>query len=281
MEEIMSKFMSELAKRNKEKSNVIKEIQASTNASIRKQGASIKTLEIQIGEISKVLQERGFGSLPGSTEANPRDHVKSISTTIEADTNPICRIGLSQYAVSTSQNCKLMYKTRQMTIPFLSRLKDYYSEEEKGKYGPHFMEANSYGASHIDNTMPRKEKNPKSFTLPCYINNVCFDNALADLGASVSVMPLLTYLNSDMDAYHDEVMGDVIFGESFFREVGINVRQFEGMITIYKGNDEVTYQMVRSHPKFKHYTNVQCNKIPSLLKASDDDKMNGISHSKS
>nr|GEU41803.1 hypothetical protein [Tanacetum cinerariifolium] len=40
-----------------------------------------------------------------------------------------------------------------------------------------------------------KEKDPGSFTLPCYINNVCFDNALADLGASVSVMPLSTYLN--------------------------------------------------------------------------------------
>ncbi|GJY70381.1 hypothetical protein Tco_0474084 [Tanacetum coccineum] len=54
---------------------------------------------------------------------------------------------------------------------------------------------NSYGASHIDNSIPRKEKDPGSFTLPCYINNVCFDNALADLGASVSVMPLSTYLN--------------------------------------------------------------------------------------
>nr|GEX00440.1 hypothetical protein [Tanacetum cinerariifolium] len=31
---------------------------------------------------------------------------------------------------------------------------------------------------------PQKEKDPGSFTLPCYINNVCFDNALADLGAS-------------------------------------------------------------------------------------------------
>ncbi|GJW34401.1 putative reverse transcriptase domain-containing protein [Tanacetum coccineum] len=40
-----------------------------------------------------------------------------------------------------------------------------------------------------------KEKDPGSFTLPCYINNVCFDNALADLGTSVSVMPLSTYLN--------------------------------------------------------------------------------------
>ncbi|GJT32786.1 DNA-directed DNA polymerase [Tanacetum coccineum] len=53
---------------------------ASTDAAIRNQGASIKTLEIQIGQMSKVLQERGFGSLPSSMETNPRDHVKSIST---------------------------------------------------------------------------------------------------------------------------------------------------------------------------------------------------------
>ncbi|GJS66042.1 hypothetical protein Tco_0680606 [Tanacetum coccineum] len=50
------------------------------------------------------------------------------------------------------------------------------------------------------------------------------------------------------------------------------------MITIYNGNDEVTYQMVRSHPRFKHHTNEQCNKIPPLLKVSNEDKMNGISH---
>ncbi|GJZ59031.1 hypothetical protein Tco_0614847 [Tanacetum coccineum] len=195
MEETLSKFMSESAKRHEENSNMIKEIRASTDAAVRNQGASIKTLEIQIGQISKVLQERGFGSLPSSTEANPRDHVKSISTTVEADTNPIRRIGSPQYAVSTPQNRRLMFESRQTTIPFPSRLNDYYCEEKKGSYGPQFSEAYSYGASHIDNSIPRKEKDPGSFTLPCYINNVCFDNALADLGASVSVMPLSTYLN--------------------------------------------------------------------------------------
>ncbi|GJW07811.1 mitochondrial proton/calcium exchanger protein-like protein isoform X1 [Tanacetum coccineum] len=51
----------------------------------------------------------------------------------------------------------------------------------------------SYEASH--NSIPRKEEDLGSFTLPCFINNVCFNNALADLGASVSVMPLSTYLN--------------------------------------------------------------------------------------
>ncbi|GJU36717.1 hypothetical protein Tco_1185071 [Tanacetum coccineum] len=53
----------------------------------------------------------------------------------------------------------------------------------------------SYGATRDNDSLPRKEKDPWSFTLPCYINNVCFEYALADLGGSVSAMPLSTYLN--------------------------------------------------------------------------------------
>ncbi|GKF59950.1 hypothetical protein Tco_0176736 [Tanacetum coccineum] len=58
MEYTLSKFMSESAKRHEENSNMIKEIRATTDAAIRNQGASIKTLEIQIGQMSKVLLER-------------------------------------------------------------------------------------------------------------------------------------------------------------------------------------------------------------------------------
>ncbi|GJR76322.1 hypothetical protein Tco_0088687 [Tanacetum coccineum] len=50
------------AKRHEENSTIIKEIRASTDAAIRNQGSPIKTLELQIGEMSKVLQERGFVS---------------------------------------------------------------------------------------------------------------------------------------------------------------------------------------------------------------------------
>ncbi|GJZ77230.1 hypothetical protein Tco_0641902 [Tanacetum coccineum] len=45
--------MGESAKRHEENSNLIKEIRASTDATIRNQGASIKTLEIQMGQMSK------------------------------------------------------------------------------------------------------------------------------------------------------------------------------------------------------------------------------------
>ncbi|GKB08234.1 hypothetical protein Tco_0836518, partial [Tanacetum coccineum] len=47
MEETLSKFMSESAKRYEENSNMIKEIRASTDAAVQNQGTSIKTLEIQ------------------------------------------------------------------------------------------------------------------------------------------------------------------------------------------------------------------------------------------
>ncbi|GJS26851.1 hypothetical protein Tco_0487471 [Tanacetum coccineum] len=85
----------------------------------------------------------------------------------------------------------------------------------------------------------------------------------------------------DMVLHRDEGRrGDVDCCANVFKmDVRIKARRFDGMITIYNGDDEVTYQMVRSHPRFKHHTNEQCNKIPPLLKESKKDEMNGISHS--
>nr|GEY10886.1 hypothetical protein [Tanacetum cinerariifolium] len=82
-----------------------------------------------------------------------------------------------------------------------------------------------------------------------------------------------------MDLYLDERMGDVIVGEPFCKASCVEARRFDGIITIRDGDDSVTYQMVRSHPRFKHLTTEQCNKILPFLKVSEQDKMNGISHS--
>ncbi|GKA70066.1 hypothetical protein Tco_0776130 [Tanacetum coccineum] len=139
-------------------------------------GASIKTLEIQIGQMRKELQERGFRSLRSSTETSPRDHVKSISTTVEAVMTLICRIGSSQYAVSAQQN------------------------------------------------------------------------------------------------------RDVIVGEPLCKASCVESRRVDEIITIHNGNDDVTYQMAQSHPRFKHLSNAQCNKIRLLLNLSMHDKLNGIWH---
>ncbi|GJS56189.1 putative reverse transcriptase domain-containing protein [Tanacetum coccineum] len=482
-------FQGELAKRYEENYNLIKEIRALTDAAIRNQGASIKTLEIQIGQMSKVLQERGFGSLPSSTEKSPRDQVKSILTTIEVDSYPIRHIGSSQYAIYTGQNRTLMYETRQMTISFSSCLNrasvsviplstylnlgigelahtkltveladrtvkypkgiaenvlvgigkfvfpldfiildmpedikvplilerlflatahakiDVYKRKITLRVGEERiifksvkpasslikrvymlslrerieldLEARIMGETLVINRsldplngdyielndlnepfeLRRNQGNDLMSTIEegevieefrakndarivseifgypsdydhdkkiriDYDYNLKFSCMIVFKFLHANFFPILyvnvmskTFHNSimkekleykannvvgalmnipifvrtfsmmtgfavleDMDDYRDEGMGDVIFGELFLREVRIKARRFDGMITIYNGNDEVTYQMVRSHPRFKRHTNEQCNKILPLLKVSKEDDMNGISH---
>ncbi|GJT30238.1 putative reverse transcriptase domain-containing protein [Tanacetum coccineum] len=109
-------------------------------------------------------------------------------------------------------------------------------------------------------------------------NNVV--GALMNVPIFVGTFSIMTdfAVLEDMDVYRDNEMGDVIFGEPFLREVRIKTKRFEGIISLYNGDDEVTYQMVRSHPRFKRHTNEQCNKIPPLLKVSENDERNGISH---
>ncbi|GJS14721.1 hypothetical protein Tco_0409193 [Tanacetum coccineum] len=124
MEEVLSKFMSESAKRHEENSNLIKEIRASTD--MHKEPRSIDQ------------------KFTNSNRANE-----------QADSNLIRRIRSTQYTVSTRQNKTLFYKPRQTTVPFPSRLEDHYCDEE-GNYRAKFTEA--YGASLINNTIPRKEK---------------------------------------------------------------------------------------------------------------------------
>ncbi|GKA67756.1 homeodomain-like protein [Tanacetum coccineum] len=93
---------------------------------IRNQGASIKTLEIQISQMTKVLQERGIGILSSSTEPNPRDHVKLISTA-KADSSVIHRIGSGPYTVSETQYSSLSSET----VPFPNRLHGYRCDDWK------------------------------------------------------------------------------------------------------------------------------------------------------
>ncbi|GKA56825.1 putative reverse transcriptase domain-containing protein [Tanacetum coccineum] len=92
------------------------------------------------------------------------------------------------------EQCKGPHYTKDFPLKEEGKtLEEAYYTQFEGNYGPKFIEA--CGALHISNAIPRKEKDPGSFTLPCFINDLCFDNALVDLGASISVMPLSTYLN--------------------------------------------------------------------------------------
>ncbi|GJS84629.1 hypothetical protein Tco_0751170 [Tanacetum coccineum] len=134
MEESLRKFMAESAKRHDENSNLIKDIRASTDAAIRNQGASIKALEIQIG-----------------------DHVKSISTCEKAETPLIRHIGSHRYGVSSQQKDDRMslIELNRAAIPFSGRLRQYGNDMEEIK-----ATMNSHCSTILDDALPPKEKDP-------------------------------------------------------------------------------------------------------------------------
>ncbi|GJW65845.1 ATP-dependent DNA helicase PIF1-like protein [Tanacetum coccineum] len=164
LEESLSMFMAKIAKRHDENTNLIKELRASTYFALRNQKALIKALEIQ-----------------------------TISTSVKADKPLIRHIDASQYAVSNLQNRNLFSKSKKTTLPSSSHLNDDHWDELKETDGEKDLEAHYTNAKPLGKALPRKEKDPGSFTLPFFINNMCFNKALADLGASVSVMPYSTY----------------------------------------------------------------------------------------
>ncbi|GJU16655.1 putative nucleotidyltransferase, ribonuclease H [Tanacetum coccineum] len=172
------------------------------------QGALIKTLEIQIGQMSKVLQERGFRSLPSSTETNLRDQFKLILITVEANMTLIRRIGSPQYAVST-----------------------------KRSYGPQFLEAYSYGASHIDNSIPRKEKDPEN-RMVIHPNGIA-KNVLVGIGKFI--FPL-NFIILDMP---EDVKVPLILGRPFLSTTHAKIDVFKRKITLRVGDEKIIFKSMK------------------------------------
>nr|GEV07634.1 homeodomain-like protein [Tanacetum cinerariifolium] len=430
LEEYLSMFTAKIAKGHDENTNLIKELRASTDFALRNQKASIKALEIQVRQISIIMHEILSGISQSSIEIKQRVNDETISTSVKADKPSIRRIDASQYVVSNLKSRNLFFESKKMTLPSPSHLNDDYWDEFKEANGEKDPEAYYTDAKPLSKALSQKKKDPESFTLPCFINNMFFNKALADLGASIKARVMgnalrknrsydpkfrnyieLSDLNEplelshdqvvdlgptiekgevidtpikelvktrhdddkitngikdypsfsnpvrkihvndaynlrffcmigyehvdinffhllsinimskrfynsiikdklefkgksiveafmnapifvgtfsvvidfvvieDMDHYRDEEMGDVIVGKPFCEVLCVETKKFDGMITIHDDDVSVTYQMVWSHPRFKRHTNEQCNKIMPLLKVSEKDKMNEISHS--
>ncbi|GKA19653.1 hypothetical protein Tco_0699568 [Tanacetum coccineum] len=192
--------------------------------------------------MSKVLQEKGFGSLPNSTKANLRDQVKSILTTIEADSCPIRRIGSSQYAVYTGQNCTPMYETRQTMISFPSHLNGYCCEEKKGSYVPQFSQAYSE-ASHINNSIPKKEKT-QGLTVELADMTVKYPKGIAEnilVGIGKFVFPV-DFIILDMP---EDIKVPLILGRPFLSTTHAKIDVYKRNITLRVEEERIVFTSVK------------------------------------
>nr|GEW41934.1 hypothetical protein [Tanacetum cinerariifolium] len=133
--------MAKITKRHDEQSNLIKEIQASTDFALRNHKALINTLEIQVRKMSIILHKKIFGNLQSSTKVKPRVNDETSSTSVETDKPSIRHIDASQYIVSNLQNIKLFFESKKMTLPSLNHLNDDYWDELKETDGEKDLES--------------------------------------------------------------------------------------------------------------------------------------------
>ncbi|GJW46156.1 DNA-directed DNA polymerase [Tanacetum coccineum] len=335
MEDTLSKFMSESTRRHKENSNLIKEIRASTDAAIRNQGASIKTLEIQIGQMSKEKDPGSF-TLPcfinnvffdnALVDLRASISVMPLSTYLNLRLSELAHTKLTvelrdrtmKYPKGIAENVLVeigkfvflvdfiildMPKDIKVPLilgrPFLSTARakiDVYKRNITLRVGEERIVFTSvkpasslikrvYMLSLRERMELDLEARLMGETLVINISLDPFFKDYIELNDLNEPFELRRKQRDDLMPTIDE--GEVI--EKFrtrndeldaeiddYPKVGIKIRRFKRMIN--NGDDEVTYKMVRSHPRFKHHTNEQCNKIPPLLKVSNEDKKNGISH---
>ncbi|GJW88513.1 hypothetical protein Tco_0163853 [Tanacetum coccineum] len=93
----------------------------------------------------------------------------------------------------------LIFKQIHINLPFLKVmihmpkgakvLKDLLSHKEKLKKVASTVKLSEECSTIIQKNLPPKEGDPGSFTLPCLIGSLAVKNALADLGASINLMP--------------------------------------------------------------------------------------------
>ncbi|KAL5577699.1 hypothetical protein UlMin_019398 [Ulmus minor] len=182
------------------------------NAQKKTAGASIRNLEHQVGEISKLLTERTQGVLPSNTERNTREHDTSVSKDHDA-TTPTTQT-LSKPSSNTipfpqrlrKQNLDKQFskfidkfKSLHINLPFVDMLeqmpkyakflKEVLSNKRKLEANEKVMLTKECSAI-LQRKLPPKLKDPRSFTIPCTIGDFNFDKVLCDLSASINLMRL-------------------------------------------------------------------------------------------
>ncbi|GKE30701.1 reverse transcriptase domain-containing protein, partial [Tanacetum coccineum] len=98
------------------------------------------------------------------------------------------------------------------------------------------------------NKLPSKEKDPGSFTIPCDIDQLHIDNVLADLGASISLMPYMMYKRLDfiiLDMPEDSRVS-INLGRPFLATARATIDVFNKKITLRVGDDEVIFDVDQS-----------------------------------
>ncbi|KAL4597574.1 hypothetical protein ACB092_11G000200 [Castanea dentata] len=189
-----------------------------TYVAIQNNPASIRNLEVQIGQLSSMLTERTARTLASNTVTNPKEHIKAISLRSGRTYEEPKVTNAKQDEAVDNEESKMkeaelrknnvddqfskfisIFKQLHINIPLIEALKqmpkyakflkDIISKKRKSEEHEIVM-LTEESSEILQKKLPPKLKDPGSFTIPNTIGKSYFDRALCDLGASINLMPL-------------------------------------------------------------------------------------------
>ncbi|XP_021736448.1 uncharacterized protein LOC110702999 [Chenopodium quinoa] len=169
----MEKFVYMQTKKTNDLEESIKQVQAHN-----------KMLETQLTQLVIVIKSNNPSTSFPSQAIDPREHCNEIMTrfgTSIDETPPMMSLQKENKSeeVKEEKQCEVSSKSSEDEMVVMSESTTVSLTKNCNAI--------------IKNHSPTKLKDHGSFSIPCSIKNITFENALCDLGASVSLMPLSVY----------------------------------------------------------------------------------------
>ncbi|XP_010532321.1 PREDICTED: uncharacterized protein LOC104808342 [Tarenaya hassleriana] len=218
------------------------------NSNYRTQGQSyinVAPLGNQIAQLALAIQ-RPSGSLPDSSETNPREHVNAITLRSvyvpPPRSPPVPFPSHLRKHNEDSQFAKFvaMPKKLEVTVPFTAAilqipsytkyLKDILTK--KRVIEKETMALIVECSALIQHELPLKRSDPGSFSIPCKLGNISIDRALFDLGTDVNLLPLSIFKKLNVGELKPTRMilqlanRSVKYPVGIFEDVPLKVRNF-------------------------------------------------------
>ncbi|GJS92035.1 reverse transcriptase domain-containing protein [Tanacetum coccineum] len=273
MEEMVYKFIDEGKREHEEIRALIREFKTSTELLFKERNNSLSELSFEVKGLSKVIDStlisnnevKGVTTRGGKTttqgvqDDNTNIHTKEPPVLhYDKPVTPIEVLVESEPHETKEQVFQpSIYRHHRFLFPASLAQMPKYAKFLKGlltnKARACTVTMNEMCSAVLLNKLPSKEKDPGSFTIPCDIGHLHINNALADLGSSISLMPYTMYeklgLGEPKPTRMSLELADrvlIILGRPFLAIPRAMIDVFNKKITLRVGDDEVIFDVDQS-----------------------------------
>ncbi|GJY37665.1 reverse transcriptase domain-containing protein [Tanacetum coccineum] len=216
MEEMLNKFIDEGKREHEEMRVFIYDFQTNNEILFKQRNNSLIELRFRVQELLNVINNipmidcdvKGVTTRGGKTTTQDvHDNDTNVPPKEPVVAEPEKPVGSNEVLtndrpqITSEPVVQPSNDVQPPPVPFPRRLRKEKDEAHQKKFLENLKleEAfkiimNERCSAVLLNKLPSKEKDPGSFTIPCDIGQLHIDNTLADLGASISLMPYTMYM---------------------------------------------------------------------------------------